>query len=59
MLKAIHFTDDGKMMRKKMRMPCFPMTSKNPTDITSFIYENNPANCIIYNYIIIYNKIIS
>lgn len=37
MLKATNFIDDGKMVRRKMRMPCFPMTSKNPTDITSFI----------------------
>jgi hypothetical protein len=38
------------------------MTSKNPTDRNSFIWENNPTNYIIYivhNYIIIYNKLIS
>lgn len=35
------------------------MTSKNAIDITSFTSRNNPANYILCNYIIIYNKLIS
>lgn len=53
MLKAINFTDDGKMMRKKMRMPCFPMTSKNPIDITSFI-KKTTLLIILYIIILLY-----
>lgn len=37
MLKAINFTDDENIMRKKNVILCFLMTSKNAIDITSFI----------------------
>lgn len=37
MLKAINFTDDENIMRKKNVILCFLMTSKNVIDITSFI----------------------